>query len=63
MSCVFASHTLKVRPKSFEIVQDYVDACTDTKPYRIGLLFTHKNADFGAKLRRADLESGSLRIG
>ena len=34
------------------------------KPYRIGLLFTHKNSDFfaisvlkGAKLCRADLES------
>ena len=26
------------------------------KPYRIGLLFTHENGDFGAKLPRADFE-------
>ena len=40
-----------------------------TKPYGIGLLFTHKNGDFrrdfcnGARLCRADLESEASHIG
>ena len=29
------------------------------EPYRIGLQFTHTNGDFGAKLRRADVEDGA----
>ena len=39
------------------------------KPYRIRLLFTHENGDFGANfcnganLRRADLDSGASHIG
>ena len=38
----------------------------ERKPYRIGLLFTHKNGDFSAiaatELRCADLESGASQI-
>ena len=33
------------------------------KLYRVELLFTHENGDFGAKLLCADLESGESHIG